>query len=225
LKTKILIWDIETTHLKADFGTVLCIGYKWLGDRKTHVITITDFPNWKKDVTDDSRIFKAFYPILIEADMWVTYFGTGFDRKYIQSKLLEHRLDFLPNSPHVDLFYAVKGNMNLSRKSLQTVGLFLGCKAEKSPVSGKVWKKAMVGDEASIDYVRSHCLADVKLTEEVYLRLRPLVRQHPRVSDLGSCRVCGSNRLTLQGRYIAVTSGPANRVKCMDCGAWDRRKI
>src|SRR5260370_25435865 len=32
--SKILIWDIESTHLKADWATVLCIGWKWYEDPK-----------------------------------------------------------------------------------------------------------------------------------------------------------------------------------------------
>jgi uncharacterized protein YprB with RNaseH-like and TPR domain len=220
-----LIFDIETTHLKADFGTVLCIGYKWLDEKKVSVPAITDFKGWKRDVTDDKALFEAFYPVMVEADILVSYFGKGFDVKYIQAKLLEHGLSFLPNTPHVDLFYVAKQNMALSRKSLEKVGLFLGCTAEKTPVDGKVWKRAMSGHEASIGYVREHCRADVKLTEEVYMRLRPLVRQHPRVAALGDCRVCGSTKLQARGRYVSVTSGEKQRVVCTACGAWDKRNV
>lgn len=223
--TRCLILDIETTHLKPDFGTILCIGYKWLGEKKPKIISITDFPNFKKDPTDDSEVVKAFYPILVEADILVTYFGTGFDVKYITSKLLEHRLEFLPNTPHVDLFYVVKGKMLLSRKSLQNTGLFLGCTAQKTPISGRIWKRAMCGHRASIKYIETHCASDVNLTEEVYMRLRPLVRQHPRRAGLGDCRVCGGDKLQLRGRYVAVTGGEQSRIYCRACGAWGRIKL
>src|SRR5678816_4274910 len=50
--SKLLLWDIESTGLKGDFATILCIGYKWYGERTTKVISIMDFPRFKKDPTD-----------------------------------------------------------------------------------------------------------------------------------------------------------------------------
>ena len=44
---KILFWDIESTHLCADFGVVLCIGYKFLGDKAPTIIRI----DWNVSVT------------------------------------------------------------------------------------------------------------------------------------------------------------------------------
>src|SRR5690349_4483937 len=144
--SRILLFDIETTHLKADFGTVLAFGYKWLDEPEAQVLAISDYKGWQKDLTDDKKLVSEAYKVLAKADVWVTYFGKGFDVKYLNAKLLEHKLPVLPNVPHVDLYYTVKGNLAISRKSLANVAYYLDFESEKSPVTGRLWKQAMVGN-------------------------------------------------------------------------------
>ena len=48
----IILFDIETTNLKANFGHILCFGYKELGSKRTKVLSISDYPSaFKKDPT------------------------------------------------------------------------------------------------------------------------------------------------------------------------------
>lgn len=205
-----------------DFATILCIGYKWLGEKEVHVPSIMNYKGWKKDPTDDSKLVKDFLEVYKQADMTVTYFGSGFDRPAFTAKVLEHGLEVPPSVPMVDLFYTVKSNMAISRKSLQNVGYYLGLSTEKTPVEGKVWRKAQAGDEGSIQYVLDHCEADVKILEEAYLKLRPLVRTHPRVAAYADCRFCGG-KVQSRGYAITSTKGERQRFQCMTCGGWDTR--
>jgi len=72
-KSPILLFDIETTHLKADFGTVLCVGFKWYEAPETHIIGIRDFEDWHRNVLDDKRVVEAFREVMCQAGMWVIY--------------------------------------------------------------------------------------------------------------------------------------------------------
>lgn len=216
---KILFFDIECTNLKPDFGTVLCIGWKWLGEKKVSVPAITDYKGWKKEPWNDKRLIQDFAKVMEEADVWVTYNGKRFDVPYIQAKLLIHGLTVLPNTPHVDLYQVVRHAIVLSRKSLANVAKNLKLKAEKTPVEGDHWLRAMCGNEKSIKYVVDHCIADVLLLEEAYHRLKPLVRQHPIVVRGNTCRSCGSKKVQKRGQY-RTTKKLKQRTRCMDCGAW-----
>jgi uncharacterized protein YprB with RNaseH-like and TPR domain len=219
---KILLWDIETTNLKMDFGTILCIGYKWLGENKVHVPAITDYPGWQKDPTNDKKLIKDFIEVYNSADLTVTYFGIGFDRKCINAKALEWGLPLPAPIPMVDLFYTVKGNLALSRKSLQNVGYYLGLSTEKTPVEGKIWRRATTGHAGSIKYIVDHCRADVLILEEAYERLKPLVRQHPRVGEYWQCRYC-AGEVIKRGFTLTTIQKPKQRVQCKNCGGWDLR--
>jgi uncharacterized protein YprB with RNaseH-like and TPR domain len=220
---KILLWDLETSNLDADFGTILCVGYKWLGESRTHIIAIDDFPLFAKDPTDDREVVKAFLKVYQEADISITYFGGlgNFDLPFFQAKIMEHQLLLPPKVEMLDLYYTVRGNLKLSRRSLKNVAKFLGCKNQKDefPLEGPVWRRARAGHAPSLRYVYKHCRIDVLVLEEVYLRLRSLIKTHPK---MGECRFCGEG--TLQRRGIAVTRAatPKQRVQCRSCGAWDQ---
>jgi hypothetical protein len=196
-----------------------------LGEKTVHVPSIMQFPGWKKDATNDKRLVKEFYDVLVSADIWVTYYGKGFDVPYFQAKLLEHGLPYLPNTPHVDLYFTVKSNLAISRKSLANVSWFLRLEAKKTPVDGRSWKRAMAGHAPSIRYVIDHCKADVLVLEEAYMKLRPLVRQHPRVGEFLLCSHCGSHKIQRRGIAMCAGAKQQQRIQCMECGAWSKRPL
>jgi len=217
---KILIYDIECTDLDADWGTLLCVGFKWLGDKTPTVISILDYPG--KDVIDDSNLTKTFHEIASQADMVITYFGKGFDQPWMNSKYLEHNLGWLPNTPHVDLFYIAKSNVKVSRKSLDNLVSTYSL-GKKYNVSKRNWRLAKAGIEEGIKEVIKHCYVDVNLTEKLYYLFRPGIRQHPRVSGYENCAACGSNKLQRRGVALSTMKGKRQRVQCMNCAHWSLR--
>lgn len=224
--SRVLIWDIECTNLDADFGTILCIGYKWLGEKKVTILTITDYASFEKDPTNDKQLVKDFLKVYNSADMTVAYNGVLFDRPYILAKVLEYGLEVPPSIPMQDPYFAVKSNLRISRKSLAVVEELLGLEEQKTRVLRKVWKRAATGHIPSIRYVIQHCKKDVLVLEEAYLRLRPLMRTHFRLGeDLGHCRFCNSDNLQSRGKSISKVKGAQRRVQCLDCAAWDTRTL
>ncbi len=217
---KILLFDIESTSLKADFGSILCIGYKYLGQSTVYCPSIMDYSGWAKDPFDDRRLLRDFSKVWNEADMVVGYFSKGFDVKFINARLGAWGMDFLAPAPHVDLFYTVKANLALSRKSLQNVGYHLHLSNEKTPVEGRIWMKAQQGRVSALHYVIRHCKSDVLILEEAYEILRPLVRTHPRVRGYHNCRFCGSNHLQRRGYQLSATKSRKQRYQCQDCAGW-----
>jgi len=220
---RILIFDLETSDLRSDWGFTICAGYKWLDERRIYCPSIMDYPDWHEDITDDSRLIKDVHKVMNEADMLVSFYGKGFDLKWFNTKFLQHGLDVLPNHPHVDLFYTAKGNLNLSRKSLDNISKFLQLPQKKYHVQPEIWRKARVGVPKALEQVIEHCKRDVLITEKLYHRLKPLIRQHPRVAGWQPCRVCGSTSLQKRGYAVTTTMGRKIRIQCQGCGAWENR--
>lgn len=199
------------------------MGYKWLGEDKIHVPSIMDYDGWEKDVIDDKKLVRDFHKVMMEADMLVGFYSKGFDLPWIQSKFLEYNLPVLPLIPHVDLYYVARSNLRLGRKSLDNISSFMKLGSKKYYVSGSIWKRARIGDPAALDKVVKHCHADIVLTEKLYLKLRPLVRQHPRLNGWLPCANCGGSNLQRRGYAITRTQGKKIRVWCRDCGSWENR--
>lgn len=210
----LLPFDIETTHLKADFGTILSFGYQRFTvnegiytalDRKPVVLSIADTKTFKKDPTNDRELVKQIKEVMLGANIWIGYYSKGFDLKFIQAKLGEHKLGYLPamGRAHIDLFFVAKSAFALSRKSLGNVSYHLGVEGNKTPVEGRIWKRAMAGDEKSIRYVVNHNRSDVELTWNLYKEMLPLMTGHAFVGRKTACNRCGA---PTQRRGLAPTA-------------------
>lgn len=220
---RIIAWDLETTNLNADFGYLLCFGYKVLGEKKSHVISIDDFPEFKKDPTNDYFLVKKASEILMEADGYVTWYGSRFDFPYLQTRLLGHGLPILPTTiPHIDGWWIARKKMKLHSNRLASVTAFLG-QEDKTPLSGPIWVKAAAGHRDSIKYIKEHCYQDVQVLEQVYERIKPLYNTHPNVALMANktfgCPVCGSTNVQKRGVHRSRVA-TRQRYQCKDCNAW-----
>ena len=88
---KILIWDIETADLRADWAPMLCAAYRWHGKSKVHCIKAENYP--RKSILDDSGAVAALVKVLNQADIWVTHYGTKFDGPFIEARAAKWGLD------------------------------------------------------------------------------------------------------------------------------------
>ena len=226
-KPRILFYDIETTDLQADFGNMLAFGYKWLDEPDAHVISLLDTNKeclecGRVDAVSDKLLVAAAWPILASADAWVTWYGKGFDAKFLNTRVLDNGLTPLPPIPHIDLYFTAKCHLKLSSNRLANVQDFLNLPTVKTPLTKRVWRQAQAGHVPSIVYIIDHCEKDVLVLEEAYEKLKPYVRQHPYLGKRGTCRVCNSTRLQRRGK-VASRAGKFVRVCCMECGAWGQR--
>jgi uncharacterized protein YprB with RNaseH-like and TPR domain len=224
--SKVLLWDIECTNLRANYGYILCIGWKELDAKKVSCPTIVDFPRFKRDPTNDKDLIKFAASELSKADLWVTHYGSRFDVPYVNSRLLFHGMKPMPPIPHIDTWRIARYKMALNSNRLATISEFLTTKDEKTALLSPQWIKAAAGHKPSIRYVKDHCVKDVLVLEEVYKKIRPLATTHPNlniVTDIADgCPICGTvGKMQKRGYTIARTS-KSQRYQCRDCGGWSR---
>lgn len=219
---KIILWDLECTDLNADWGEIISGGWKYLGEKRSHVLS---WPEFSKDPLNDAKLCKALSNELGKADIWVTHYGKRFDVPYLNSRLILHNLPPLPPIPHIDTWEIAKKRLKLRYNRLVCVQEFLGLETEKTKVSGSIWKKAKMGRKPELKYVVDHNEKDVEVLEEAYLRLRPLILNHPNVSVIdrrgNGCPICGSGKL--QSRGISASGVSVfRRYQCQGCKGWSR---
>ena len=216
----ILSWDLETSNLGADYGVILCAGYKEVGKGTAKVIDISQYPG--TTILQKERVLLAdLTKVLMDADVWLTWFGTFFDVPFLNTRLIYHGMSPLPAShAHIDGWRTARNRLKLRNNRLITVQEFLGTPTAKDAVLGPKWILAISGHRPSLQYVINHCKKDVKALEEVYTKLRPLIIDHP-YSETGDCTVCGGSRLIKRGFHRTVTN-KYQRYQCRDCGRWSR---
>lgn len=221
---KILIIDLETYgfDFSADKGFVLCGSYKWYGEAKVHTVTHTDMTKFRANPEDDKAICKELLQVIEQADMLVGWNSKSFDMRFLQTRLLKHRLGYLPPIPHVDLLLTSRNNTKM-RRSLDNTQKFFGFGHEKTPLDINVWMKAGAGKADALRDVVKHCEADVRVTEEAYELFAPLARTHPNVmfhsGDRSGCPTCGVDKLQQRGKAYALRYYRL-RFHCQNCGRW-----
>ena len=173
---RVAFFDIETTDLKANRGRMISYAIKPLrGKVKYEEWTRKEAIN--RDL-QDRRIMKLLIEDLQEVDLLVTYYGTNFDNKFVRTRAMIMELPGFPEFgtiKHFDLFYAVKGNLSLTRKSLGVATQTLGIEG-KTPLNIEVWNDALLGYSDAMKHIKEHNVEDTKILEQLYLRMLPHVK-------------------------------------------------
>jgi hypothetical protein len=237
---KILTLDIETGpntayvwHLFGDYVSLdklqsstqmLTWSAKFLGDKEVHYREITD-PSFLLDL----------YLLLEEADAVVTFNGDNFDMKHINREFVE--AGFKPVRPcaSIDLYKAVKQNFKFPSNKLDYVAQrLLGIRKLDTGGMG-LWTAFLDGCPKARNKMRRYNIRDVRITERLYRKLRPWIKNHPYSADFEvdfgdtkhTCPVCASKTAT-EYRPRRTRCFAIQQMNCNSCGHWfdgARRKI
>lgn len=233
---KILVYDIETSpHLIEAWGTyqtdalkvvresyILCFAYKWLGQKKTHVVALPDFKTYKKDPENDGELVKALHSLFDEADIVIAHNGDKFDQKKSNRRFLMHGLT--PPSPFrtVDTLKVARSQFASPSNRLDDLGAHLGLGRKVQHTGKNLWFDCMAGDEKAWDLMKKYNKQDVDLLEAVYNVLVPWAKNHPNVTVYTgeeACPKCSSFNVIKRGiRHTNASS--YQRYYCNDCGGW-----
>lgn len=224
-KARVILFDLETNNLRADYGWILCASWMLLEEDKPKTISLRNFKGWKRDTTNDREVALALYKVLCSADVIVAHFGQWFDRKFTNTRLLKWGLPGLPPIPLVDTWRIAKDNLALSSNRLKSIERFFELDQtedgfKKTELSADAWRRAPTGHLPSLKYVEEHCEADVIQLKKVYLKLRGMSTSHPNLScatEMDGCPICGVvGMMQHHGTRIART-GVAQRYFCKAC--------
>ena len=69
-----------------------------------------------------------------------------------------------------------------------------------------MWKRCLAGEQDALDYMQAYNIKDVEILEQVYLKLRPWIKNHPNISlylenEDETCPHCGSSNLADTGTF------------------------
>ena len=219
-RAKILVWDIETRNLIADYGSILCIGWQWVGEKKVHVKSIHDIPG--KHPLDDKPLVKWFLENVWEkADMEVGWYNCKHDTPFLRSRALLHDLPPIKNVQTIDMWAKSRGRFKFANNRLMTYARHLNTSKQKYWTKTEDFETVLWGHKGAMNRIVKHCRHDVIMTMELYERLKPWWASHPRVTTLGvNCNTCGSQKLQKRGFQYSALRNVKQRLHCQNCGHW-----
>lgn len=235
---KILILDIETAPNMAyvwgawkqnvghnqwlQTSHIMSFSAKWLGDD-----SIIYMENRKEN---DKTIVGVLYDLLDEADIVVAHNGQKFDLPVIRGRGVIHGMT--PPSPFfiVDTLQTARRELRLVGNSLKVLCNELGLahKDDHKKFPGfELWAECLKGNDEAWAEMKEYNIQDIISLEELYLRLRPYMTNHPNVvRDITDgepvCPKCGSKRIQYRGYYYTRAGLCYRRFVCLDCGGWGR---
>lgn len=242
-KARILLYDIETAPNLAyvwgkyeqdviayeDEWHMLSFAYKWLGEKRTHVMALPDFKKtYKKDKTNDVELVKALHALFSEADIVIAHNGNAFDQKKTNARMIQHGLT--PPVPYkqIDTRNVARKYFKFNSNRLDDLGESLEVGRKVKHPGFEMWLGCMAGHNKSWDQMKKYNKQDVVLLEKVYEKMRPWIGGHPSLSlmegNILACTHCGSEDLIKTGTYYTMVN-QFQIWRCKACGARPRSRI
>ena len=236
----VLVMDIETLPIVAyTWGTwdvninkeqiikdwaVLSWSAKWLDDPRMMSDILTPAEIAKRD---DKRIVKSLWQLFDDADVIIAQNGRKFDLPKMNTRFWIYRMPRPSSYKIIDTLDCAKRAFSMTYNSLDYLGEYLGL-GRKLKTDFQLWIDCDNGDKDALARMREYNENDVTLLEEVYLRMRPYIPNHPSYAIydkiVGVCPVCLDPNITEIGLYTAnVRQYPEFR--CGKCGSlWHSTK-
>lgn len=200
---RILIFDIETSpelgyvwgRFKQFLAPVqvkqrsfmLTWSAKWLGEDEVLDDAIPEYRNKCEQgqgygEEDDREIVSSMWRLLDSADVVVAHNGIRFDLPYLNSRFAYHNFGMPSPFKVVDTCKIAKKYFRFPANSLKELGIYLGIEVPKLDTDFQLWVDCMEGKKEAWEYMVEYNRYDVKLLEEVYLRLRSYDKSAPNLS-------------------------------------------
>jgi DNA polymerase elongation subunit (family B) len=230
---KLLFFDLETapslahiwhptdqyvTHDRLIHGSfTLTWSAKWAGEKTIHSGVLTGKEAVRQD---DKRIVVELAEMVREADFLVAHNADRFDVPMFNVRLLALGLEPLGPKRTIDTLKLAKKNLRLPYNKLDYLGEMLGL-GRKLKTDFDLWRNCYHGDEKALARMARYNRQDVILLEKVYDRLKPYVKNLPRLveatdENVFACPSCGSEDLHRRGVYQTNVS-TFQKYQCVDC--------
>lgn len=235
----VLYFDIETTDLSAGFGIMLMFAYRYHdGDGTIKGKTILDYPDSLNLPPEkaDLYLLQDLAKLVNESDIIVAHFGSKFDLRFLQTRLLIHELRVanVQWNKIFDTCITARKNCRFGGNTLKNLAISLGLSNFKHELERKYWfRSKCIGDskwfKEAMDKMKSYCMQDVRVLYDVAQILRPLAKHLPSYQAITGeermiCPSCGSDKYICKGTDPKKSTA-YDQYQCTDCGNWFRGTV
>jgi len=162
-------WDIECSHLKANFAVMLSAAIKPAGGN------VEVFSDGRKG-SNDKQLCNTIARRLEDFDILIGYYSLGFDLPMLNARLIKWGLRPLDERFHIDVYRVVKKNINTHSRRLQVVSHFFGIEG-KDAVDPEAWVQAAYdGDLKAMRKIIEHNKQDVIVLEKTFEKIKHKMR-------------------------------------------------
>lgn len=204
---------------------------KFVGNPNIISYKLPDFEEqFKEDHTNDRLLIEAMWRVLDECDIFVAH-NARFDVGWFNQRCLYWGMN--PPSPYkvIDTLRELKQICALPSNSLAASANYFELPNRKLDNAGwSLWQRCMIGEPEAFDEMETYNIGDITTLEDLYLKLRPFMKNHPNValyqdSQEECCVACGSNKLEVIVGKSSYTQLSEFEVLRCECGKINRRRV
>lgn len=223
------VWQFFKVFVQPDMvvqdGYLMTAAWKWLDSNEIACVSMEDTPE------DDYEVTKVVATLLDQADIVIAHNAKKFDVPLINARCIIHGIK--PPSPYkiIDTLEVARKKFRFDSNKLEYLAMLLGCTPKgghKKFPGFSLWKECMAGNPEAWREMVEYNINDVATLEEIYIKMRPWMDQHPNVAAMiGAedhvCPKCGGKHLQKRGVYVSAVN-KYQRYQCVDCGGWSRSR-
>lgn len=221
------IWEQNAIEVIEDWQ-ILSVAWKWLGEKKIHVIGQDDFKDYVPGINDDTNVVKTIHKLYTEADVVIAHNGDKFDQRKSQARMMIRGL--APPAPYkqIDTQKTAKRFAAFTSNSLKDLAKSLDVSRKGDAGGFETWKGCLAGDKKAWKKLKQYNKQDIPPLEEIYLKMRPWIQNHPPQNVIDSrpdaCPKCGGTHIQSRG-IIATKTQSYRQFQCMGCLGWIRSRV
>lgn len=210
---------------------LMSFAFQWVGEKRITSVALNDFSDYEKDPRDDRQLVEALHEQMSRADILLGQNSDNFDIKMANYFFIRNNLEPIPPTKSIDTKKIAKRYFRFANNKLDNLGEELGVGGKTEITHADLWYKCFVErDEKSWALMNKYCENDVRITTEIYLKMRGFMRNHPNLArisgDFDSCPGCGGYNYRIRAyRYTNLLK--YHQYSCNDCGIFfsDRQAV
>lgn len=193
---------------------IICIAYKWEGQKKVYHL------QWDSK-QNDKKMLKDFVKVANQADELVGHNGDNFDLKWIRTRCLLHGISMMPNYTTIDTLKVARGQFRFNSNRLDYISKFLGSEG-KIKTTFQMWSDITLKNcKKSLKLMTDYCKKDVIELEEVFNKLNPYIKPKTHLTGITrECPECGSDQLQINRHRVTAAGAKQVQFQCKDCGKY-----
>jgi DNA polymerase elongation subunit (family B) len=226
---RILVFDLETSPAKGyafgkydqtllgwesrdTIGSLMCIAWRWLDEKKTHVVSLNDVENEK-------ALLDILWGLFDKADVLLGHNIDNFDVKYANGRFFFHGMTPPAHYDTVDTLKIARRRFRFPSNSMDDLAFYLGLDGKIETGGKKLWLNCMKGDQRAWRLMKKYNKWDVDLNIQIYERMLGWsVKTIHTDFDRPACSACGSNGVQNAG-FESKGGSKHQRWKCTSCGS------
>lgn len=220
----------ETGILKIeDRQRLMSFAWQVVGEKKIRSLNLSQMDTYKVDPKNDKLLTIELHKVMSDADILLGQNSDQFDIKMANYFFMRNNLEPIAPTKSLDTKKIAKRYFRFANNKLDNLGEEMGVGGKTKIKHSDIWTDCFLdGDKKAWKLMNKYCENDVRITTEIYLKMRGFMHQHPSLARISgewdSCPRCGSYSFRIKA-YRTTNTSRYHQYQCNDClGFFSDRK-